>query len=58
MTGWPVAGILIAIPVGWLLFSRLFDLDFLETLWSLLIIGVIQWLAGLLFALVAQRLGG
>jgi hypothetical protein len=58
MTGWPVAGILIAIPVGWLLFSRLFDLDFLETLWSLVIIGVIQWLAGLLFAQVAQRLGG
>ena len=46
LVGVPLIGLIVGVVVSWVLFSFLFDLAWYETLISLLIIGVIHFIAG------------
>jgi hypothetical protein len=52
---WSIIGYLIAVLVGWVLFSYFFHLTFFETLLSLFIIGLIQTVLALAVAAVLHR---
>jgi hypothetical protein len=55
VTEWSWAGYVLAVPITWYLFSLFFDLNFFETLMSLIVIGLVQGAVGSMIATALRR---